>query len=1039
MSLRERPRILSIPAGVPFLDRIADALLAGELVEGFRFAGEPLQLAEATIYVPTRRAARALRTSFVERMGARSAILPAIRPLGEFDDDGAILTGSADELLALAPPIEPMERILLLAPLVQAWKRRLPAHLAALFGEEVVVPASLADAIWLARDLAALMDEVETGGASWELLASLAPEDLAHWWQVTLEFLDIVTRAWPELLAERDRSNPAAHRNATILAEAERLMRSPPAGPVIAAGSTGSIPATAKLLSAIALLPSGAVVLPGLDLALDRTSWDEIANPLNPPSTFGHPQAGLKRLLAGLGIGRDEVIEIGRPEPALAARLDLLSEAMLPAETTQLWARRARTPAALSAALAGVTLVEAANEREEALAIALALRLAVGEGRSTALVTGDRDLARRVASELRRFGIEADDSGGTPLASAPPAALLRLILEAALRPGDPVAVLALLKHPLLRAGMERFRARAAAEVVDLVALRGGTGRPDLASLGELFDRRLEAIAADLRKPFWLDRLDAARLDDARLLIRAVCEATQPLTRLRHETAPMAALARATVDALEALGRDEADGVAALYDGDNGDALAAFLRSLLAAAGDVPVDGREWPEVFAALIAGSAVKPSLAGDPRVAIWGVLEARLQHVDTLVLGGLNENSWPRKAEPDRFMSRYMKIALDLDPPERRIGQSAHDFAMAMGAPRIVLTRAARAGDAPALESRWLQRLRALAGPDPIAEAALRGRDLAHWARELDRADAVPFASRPQPAPPLELRPRRLSVTEIETLRRDPYAVYARHVLRLRPLEPLLRDPGAAERGTLFHDIVHAFALAGIDPFADDAEARLKAIGRAKFDAAALPADVDAVWWPRFEAMAAGFIVWERGRAAGVRQRLAEARAEPTPVGATGVLLSGFADRVDLRAGGMADIIDFKTGSSPSKGQAHTLLAPQLALEGALLERGAFSEAGKRTPSELAYVRMRPSGEVEEESILEFKHKPRTAPDLSQEAWSRLEALLSHYNDPASGYISRALPFREGDTAGDYDHLARVLEWSAGGDGAASEGDGE
>lgn len=1039
MSLRERPRVLSVPAGVPFLDMIADALLDGRLIEGFRFSGDPLQLAEATIYVPTRRAARALRTSFVERMGGRSAILPTIRPLGEFDDDDAVITGSADDLLALAPPIDAMDRILLLAPLVQAWKRRLPAHLAALFGEDVVVPASLADAIWLSRDLAALMDEVETGGANWERLASLAPEDLANWWQVTLEFLDIVTRAWPQLLTERDRSNPAEHRNATILAEARRLTRNPPSGPVIAAGSTGSIPATATLLSAIARLPFGAVVLPGLDMALDEVSWGEIARPDNPPSTFGHPQAGLKRLLTGLGIGREAVIEIGRPDPSLAARLDLLNEAMLPAETTQLWAQGTRTPAELSAALADVALVEAANEREEALAIALALRLAVGEGQSTALVTGDRDLARRVASELRRFGIEADDSGGTPLTSTPPASLLRLMLEATMRPGDPVAVLALLKHPLLRAGMERSRARAAAEVVDLVALRGSTGRPDLVLLGDLFEQRLDRIAADTRKPFWLDRLDASRLDDARQLIRAVCEATQPLARLRGEATPMAALARSSVDAFESLGRDEAGSVATLYVGDNGDALANFLRSLLAAADDLPVEGHEWPDVFAALIAGAAVKPSVAGDARVAIWGVLEARLQHVDTLVLGGLNENSWPRKAEPDRFMSRYMKIALELDPPERRIGQSAHDFVMAMGAPRIVLTRAARAGDAPALESRWLQRLRALAGPQAITEAAGRGRDLVHWARELDRADPVPFAPRPRPAPPLELRPRRLSVTEIETLRRDPYAIYARHVLRLRPLEPLLRDPGAAERGTLFHDIVHAFALANVDPFADEAVEKLKEIGRAKFDAAALPADVDAVWWPRFEAMAAGFIVWERSRPAGVQQRIAEARAGATPVGATGVALSGYADRIDLRAAGMADILDFKTGSSPSKGQAHTLLAPQLALEGALLMRGAFSEAGERIPSELAHVRMKPNGDVVEESILEFKRQPRLAPDLSDEAWTRLEALLSHYAHEASGYISRALPFREGDTGGDYDHLARVLEWSAGGDGAAGDGDGE
>ena len=1035
MSLRRRPRVLSVPAGVPFLDEVAAALMDGRLVEGFRFTGDPMQLAEATIYVPTRRAARALRTAFVERLGAGSVILPTIRPLGEFDDDAAILQGTADAL-ALAPPIDRLQRLMLLALLVHAWKSRLPAHLASLFGEAVVVPASLADAIWLARDLADLMDEVETGGAGWDRLASLAPEDLANWWQVTLEFLDIVTRAWPGVLGELDRSNPANHRNATILAEAERLRRHPPPGPVVAAGSTGSIPATASLLAAIAGLPAGAVVLPGLDLAIDRASWEAIGKTDDPPS-LGHPNAPLKRLLGELGIDRTEVVEIGRPDTALASRLGLLREAMRPAGTTERWADLQGHAPPSAEALAGLTLVEAANEREEALAVALVLRLAAGEGRSTALVTGDRDLARRVSAELRRFGIEADDSGGTPLSASPPATLLRLLLDATMRPGDPVTVMALMKHPLLCAGVSRPQAREAAEIIDLVALRGGTGRPDLASLPALLEERLSSIDANPRKPFWRQRIGESALANARHVARSVCSAAAPLAALRGDTVQIATLVRATVEAFEALGRDEAGVVTGLYDGDAGEALATFLRGLMAVAADLPVEGTEWPDVFAALIADVTVKPSVSGDARVAIWGALEARLQHVDTLVIGGLNEGSWPRKAESDRFMSRYMKIAMNLDPPERRIGQSSHDFLMAMGAPRVVLTRSRRSGDAPALESRWLQRLRVVAGQQALDPVVARGRDLVHWAGELDRARPTPFASRPQPRPALELRPSRLSVTEIETLRRDPYAIYARHVLGLKPLEPLLRDPGAAERGTLFHDIVHAFALSGVDPLGDGAEAALVRIGRTSFDALALPPDVEAVWWPRFLAMARGFVIWERGRPSGIRQRLAEARAEPLAVGATGVTLSGYADRVDLRAAGMADILDFKTGSTPSKAQAHTLLSPQLALEGALLMRGAFVQAGPMTPSDLAYVRMRPNGEVVEESILEYKRQSRAAPDLSDEAWSRLEQLLSHYADPASGYISRALPFRDGDMSGDYDHLARVLEWSSGGDGTPAEGD--
>lgn len=1032
MTARRVPRVLSIPAGVPFLPTLAGALLEGRLVEGFARDGDPLKLAVATIYVPTRRAARALRSAFVDMLGGSSAILPVIRPLGEFDEDAALFEpGPADDL-ALAPPIEALDRVLLLAPLVHAWKKRLPAHVAALFGEDIVAPASHADAIWLARDLAALMDEVETVGADWTNLRGLAPEDLAHWWQVTLEFLDIVTGAWPRLLEERQRSNPAAHRNAGILAEAERLARHPPDGPVIAAGSTGSIPATARLLATIAHLPMGAVVLPGLDRVIDERSWIGIGDPREPAS-FGHPQAGLKRLVGEIGLDRGDVIELGRTSGAMSARMRLFGEAFRPAETTDDWMT---APRPAETALDGVTLVEAANEREEASVIAVAMRLAVARDRSTALVTGDRELARRVSAELRRFGIEADDSAGTPLARTPPATLFAAMIRAAYRPGDPVVLIELLDHPLLRLGMARDRARAAAEAVELVALRGGAGRPDLATLDALFTTRLSSLRSGSRQPNWLERVDAGRIADAHALLDRLAAALGPLLSLRDQAVELATLAHRSVECLEGLGRDAEGSTSDLYGGDAGTAMAGFLRSLVATDANLEVPAGDWPDLFEALVAGQVVKPTMAGDSRVAIWGTLEARLLTVDTLVIGGLNEGSWPRRAEPDRFMSRAMKAGLALDPPERRIGQSAHDFLMSAGNADVILTRSSRSGNAPAMPSRWLQRLQAFAGEQTVAPAHARGDELLDWARALDVEPDMPFAARPEPAPPVEMRPTRFSVTEIETLRRDPYAIYARRILRLEPIEPLLRDPGAAERGTLFHAILHGFTSSGVDPAGEDAAARLLAIGRDCFEAEGLPPDVEAVWWPRFAAMVPHFVAWERRRPHGIRHRLSEARASPTQVGMTGVTLSGYADRIDVMGGGMADILDYKTGAYPSKRQAHTLVSPQLALEGALLMRGAFEATGAMTPADLVYVRLKANGHVDDESVLSFNRLLRSAQQLADDAWQRLERLLAHYHEPANGYRSRALPFREADYSGSYDHLARVHEWASGG---GDDGDGE
>ncbi|WP_274626710.1 double-strand break repair protein AddB [Arvimicrobium flavum] len=1032
--------LFSIPPGAPFLPSLAEALLSGRLIAGFD-ARDPLALAGVTIYLPTRRAARELRSVLVGKVSGGSAILPTIRALGEFDEEGAVFDAAIAGSLDLAPPIAPLDRLLLLAKLVRAWKRRLPAHVAQLFEEEVIVPASAADAIWHARDLAALMDEIETERADWSRLADLVPGELAGWWQVTLEFLSIVTHQWPAVLAERGQSNPAAHRSRLMALEAERLRRSPAAGPVIAAGSTGSIPATAELLSVIARLPQGAVVLPGLDTHLDAPSWSIIDDPAPEPAVLGHPQFGLAKLLRKLGATREDVTQLASLHPDLQVRKDLVSDALRPAVTTDAWASGsavAAAPADVDAALAGVTLVEAANERDEAAAIAVALkRAAQRPDARVALVTGDRNLARRVSTELLRLGVVADDSGGTPLTRTSPAELLTLLLEAVFRPGDPVPVVALLKHPLLTLGLERALVRRAFETVELVALRGGTGRPDAAQLPALFEERLAGFAGDVRQPHWLARLNEERLAEARTALASLGDAIAPLAALREaRSVDLAEIARQTIQSFETLGRSADGGLEQLYAGEAGATLAEFLRSLVGSDAAFDLVAGEWPDVFAALISPEVVKPNPGAESRIAIWGQLEARLQTVDMLVLGGLNEGVWPRKAQADRFMSRMMKSGLELEPPERRIGLAAHDFMIAMGTGEVVLTRAARSGDAPALASRWLQRLLTYVGDEQAGKMRARGNVLLDWARQLDAGDKQPFARRPEPKPPLEARPRKFSVTEIETLRRDPYAIYAKRILGLQALDPLVRDPGAADRGTLFHDILHRFTESGVDALGSGALDGLVDIGHACFAEIELPPDVHAIWWPRFLRMAPEILAWEARRAAAVRSRHAEAAALALEVARTGVTLSGRADRIDILSGGMAVILDYKTGSSPSKGQAHTLLSPQLALEGALLRRGAFRPLGTPNLSDLAFVRLRPNGLVNEESILEYNRNSRPADDLAEDAWRRLEELILHYQSPATGYLSRALPFREGDTEGDYDHLARVLEWSAGGGDAEGEG---
>lgn len=1037
MSLRSRAHVFSIAPGTPFLKTLAGALCDGDLIDGFKDTGDPLALASVTIYVPTRRAARSLRSEFARRSHSGAAILPTIRPLGEFDEDLGFFDEAAAPL-ELGEPIGSEERILQLARLVRRWADGIPGAVRSLFGEDpMVLPTTSADSVWLARDLASLMDEAEREGGDWSKLKSIVPEALAGWWQLTLDFMEIVATHWPDHLAGEGLADPVKRRNMLILAEAERLRRNGSAGPVIAAGSTGSVPATAELLAAIARLPQGAVVLPGLDIGMDDEGWQALDRQDQSPSVFGHPQFGLKKLLAKLGVMRGDVAELGAADPRLAARARTVSAALMPADVTHLWQHTRQED--MAAGFDGVCEIAAPSQSAEALAIAVALREAVENGAvPAALVTTDRTLARRVSAELERFGIKADDSGGTPLDQTPPAALFQMMLDAASGMADPARLLALIKHPLASLGMDRKSARRGAETLEIIAMRGAVTPLDLDSILALV---AEPGARETQGgEHWISRFTPSDIERAADAGRALAAALRPLSVFSGTdamTVPHAC--RLSVHSFEALGRDGQGSLKTLYDGEAGDALAKHLRALVSVSDGYVFEAREWPSVYRALTTGLTVKPRLGSDPRVFIWGALEARLQEVETIVLGGLNEKSWPARPADDPFLSRGMKSGIGIEPPERRVGLAAHDFQMLMGAKQVILSRAGRVDGAPSVPSRWLQRLHAVLGADASAAMQARAANFLRWARALDLGERLEPARRPCPKPPVRLRPVRFSVTEIETLRRDPYAVYARRILGLEPLPPLIREPDQRERGTLFHAILEEFVRTR--PGLPGSLSLLLGIADRHLREAALPPETEAVWRRRFDKTAEAFIAMEAERASGIASCHVELSSGDVPVDGTRAVLRGRADRIDLLKNSAVSVIDYKTGSRPSVREAYTLIAPQLPLEAALIARGGFFKGKALQAGELAYVRLRSDGDVVFQTIekprgLDTGEPPLSAHALGERAWERLRAIIHYYDNPDSGYISRALPFSEASADGDYDHLARVLEWSAGGDDADGDG---
>ncbi len=774
--------LFSIPAGAPFLDVLAQAMLDGRFGP-VHDPADPTLMARTTLYLPTRRAARAFAACLSDKLAGQPLLLPRIVPLGDVDEAETALIGAGGWGPEQLAPIAPLERRMLLTQLVDAWgKAANRSHLRLDPGEPALVPSTLAEAYGLAGDLAALLDQMQTERIPVERLGQLDATRFDQIWQLNAGFLAILGETWPALLAERGACDPAAFRNRMLAAERERLLAGGSKGPIIAAGSTGTVPATADLLAAIARLPNGAVVLPDLDLGLPEPAWQAIRDEPAP----SHPQAALRQLLVTLQAERDDVMPLGLPDAERASRGALLREALLPASVSEGWAdlRQRMDEAACAPGFAGLRIIEAAAEREEALSVALALRETLeNPGQQAALVTPDRGLAERVTVELQRWGVSVDDSAGLPLARWPAGALLRLVLEAALAQMTPATVTPLLAHPLCRLGMSRLEGQRGAAALEIGAWRGrsvGKGLSGLeASLSTLRPKADERHVPGPRKR--LTEADEAAAGDVLAALRA---GMTPLCEALHAVEPaLATVAMAARQALDIISRDE-DGRALCFSGPDGEGLNALFDDLAAARDAMPQGGRaaDFVAILDGLLAEQVVRRSGGGHPRVKIWGLLEARLLEADHVVLGGLNEDVWPPKTQTDAFLNRPMRAELGLSAPERRVGQTAHDFVQALMGRQVTLTRARKAGESETIASRFWLRLKAVTPPGLWTKACDAGDRLAALAAELSApTPGVKPVTRPAPRPPRHLQPRSLSVTDVETLYRDPYQIHARKILKL------------------------------------------------------------------------------------------------------------------------------------------------------------------------------------------------------------------------------------------------------------------
>ncbi len=1026
-----KANVFNIPATAPFLPTLIDALRDGRLVPGFPASRDPLEFARATVYLPTRRACRLAREVFLDRLAGDAAILPRIVALGNLDEDeiafAEAATGElAEAALALPQAFGALERRLTLAQLISQWATAItPEQGAPLIANTPEAAVALADA------LARLMDDMITRQVPWEKLDTLVPDELDEYWKQSLAFLQFVRPAWERILKEQGANESAERRDQLIEAEAKRLVGSD--APVIAAGSTGSMPATAKLLATIATLPHGALVLPGLDMALDDESWALIAGEEGDDSHDGlpaasHAQFAMHALLDRIGISRADVAQLAQPD----ARAALVSEALRPAATTERWQQRLGEPAfkaAAGEALATLATIEAGNAEEEALAIAVAMREALDTpDRTVALVTPDRALARRVKEALTRWDVKVDDSGGDALADMSPGVFARLAVQVALGGCEPVPLLALLKHPLLRL-KQRFGAHATSvSALERALLRGPRPKPGSGGLAHALATFRET-RDDMHRSDPRHFIRGNELDSASALVDELARTLQPLEHLTRGQHTLAALAQAHRDVVAALAADEKDEVAA-FAGHDGTALERALQELIDSpvAAEIVVARADYAELFEAAVADRMVRRPESRELRAHIYGPLEARLQNVDRIVLGGLNEGTWPRETRSDPWLSRPMRRQLGLDPPEHRIGLSAHDFAQALGAPEVILARAARVAGAPTVSSRFVQRLAVLAG-DGWNEVVGRGEHYLALARALDAPAKIAPAARPEPSPPLDMRPLQLSVTEIENWLRDPYTIYAKHVLKLAPFEAVDIPPGVADRGSAIHEAIGEFTKNFAAALPADPEKELIALGEKSFAPLNDFPEARALWWPRFLRIARWFAGFERERRREIAALYSEVSgALPIPLGAAIFTLTARADRIERRADGSYVILDYKTGAPPTEPQVRTGLSPQLTLEGAILRGGGFEEKGiaRGSLAQILYVRLKGGEPPGEEKPINFKQS--TPDDQADRALQKLTEIARKFLVDGEAYRSLVHPMWQ-KHYGDYDHLARVKEWAASG----------
>jgi ATP-dependent helicase/nuclease subunit B len=721
--------------------------------------------------------------------------------------------------------------------------------------------------------------------------------------------------------------------------------------PVVAAGSTASHRVTGKLLAKIACAPEGAVILPGY---------------IHNAAKISQPHSGMdrwKQRFANEMEVQPWTEPTALPDQGRAALVQVAFTEAIEATTL---------------VFKGIEFAECKSEEAEARLIAMRIRKAQAENHSILVVTNHRYLRQRLADLLSCWHIAPEMSTDQGQQRTQAAIVASLILDVTneQEPFAAVPLLALLSHPWVVIGTvlqhQRCRQRLEHEV-----LRGLRLLPGHAAIGEAIDR----LQDEAMSQWWRQLTAVLEVPPHRTL--------SAWGTWHQKIAEMLTQQRPEISELFSPLQIASTHIAC----ESGTIYQSLLQRLLQS---LPSTRKSQP------------------TPGVSIFSAQEARLLSADIIVLAGLVEGNWP-ETSPALSLAPSFIAGIGLPAAEEAIAQAAHDLYSWLWAKQLLLTRAIKQGQRPALASRWWWRMEAwLTASGQWQSLLVPGEQ--HQLAEMLFAGSVPETlvyQPPAPCPPLSARLHQFSVTGVELLMRDPYGFYAKNILQLKPLDVLAESPSYKHFGIVVHSIleklVHQAKPLTLECWRKAMSYTLKRYGLQVFPMA---------------------VLWEQRLL-----RLGEAWCKHplavTPLSVYAEISGSMALMATKKLQGKADrlhydaathrclIIDFKTGTTPSEAEIRCGLAPQLPLLGLIAMNGGF--AGM-TPSAVTFAYVRMTGRDPPLELTLFSEA--TSEQWITTAKEGLNALMQIFLDPRTPYFCcphgvEQLPYSP------YAHLARWQEW--------------